>query len=264
MATRVLPKYHSADARATQDIRHQFARQDADVLIAISEQTKRDIVAYLGIEPARIHVVPGGVGPEFARSAELSAVRASLAPFGLEPDSYVLHVGTIEARKNLPRLVEAYAQARRFLRSPIPRLVLAGERGYRAAEVDESINQHGVSDHVSMLGRVRQEFMPALYAGAIALVYPSLYEGFGLPPLEAMASGTPVIASKADAIREVVGEAGVLVDPRDVGELGRAIRSVAGDPEKRSRLSADGLVRASRFTWESAARRLRDVYRTAR
>ena len=106
--------------------------------------------------------------------------------------------------------------------------------------------------------------LPSLYNGALALVYPSLYEGFGLPPLEAMACGTPVIASSSSAVQEVVGTAGVLVDPYDAGGLGRAIRSILTNVDKRSRLRDAGLRRSKAFTWESAARRLLDVYRGAR
>lgn len=264
MATRVLPNCHSADERDTQDVRHRFARRQADVIVAISKRTKRDIVAYLGIDPARIRIVPGGVGPDFHLIEDYAVLEDALAPFGLFPGQYLLHVGTVEARKNLPRLVEAYAQACHFVACPVPKLVLAGARGYRAHEVAQRVETLGLSNDVRFLGRVPGTALPSLYNGALALVYPSLYEGFGLPPLEAMACGTPVIASSSSAVQEVVGTAGVLVDPYDAGGLGRAIRSILTNVDKRSRLRDAGLRRSKAFTWESAARRLLDVYRGAR
>jgi glycosyltransferase involved in cell wall biosynthesis len=261
MATRVLPQSHSAAERALQDARHRFALRGADVLIAISERTKRDVVAYLGIDPARIYVVPGGVGPEYRPLTDRSALRSVLQPYGLAPDGYLLHVGTIEARKNLPRLVEAYGQARHFLKPPVPGLVLAGPPGYRARDVRRRVEELQLSDAVLFLGEVPSEALPALYNGALALAYPSLYEGFGLPLLEAMACGTPVIASNVSAIPEVVGQAGMLVDPYDVGAIGRAVRSLLGDAKKRESYRRAGLQRAAAFTWEAAASRLLDAYR---
>jgi glycosyltransferase involved in cell wall biosynthesis len=263
MATRVLPSLHSADERDVQSIRHEFARREADVVIAISEHTRRDIVTYLGIEPARIQIVPGGVGSDYRPYDSPSALADALAPFRLSPRRYVLHVGTVEARKNLPRLVEAFGQARRFVPAPGPSLVLAGAPGYRAAEVSRRANELGLGRYVQFLGQVPRASLPALYGGALALVYPSLYEGFGLPPLEAMACGTPVIAANSSAIREVVGSAGMLVDPYDVGELGRAIRSVLTDAARSARLREAGLERSKIYTWDVAAQRLLDAYRGA-
>jgi len=255
MATRVLPDSHSADEREMQHLRNRFARKEADVVVAISEHTKRDIVAYLGLQPARIRVVPGGVGPDYRPIDDQSALKDALAPFGLSPGSFLLHVGTIEARKNLPRLVDAYAQARHFLASPVPKLVLAGGHVYRAHEVVKKVEDLGLGQEVCFLGRVPRASLPSLYNGALTLVYPSLYEGFGLPPLEAMACGVPVIASNSSAVKEVVGKAGILVDPRNTGGLGRAIRSMLTDSGKRDRLREAGLQRARDFTWEAAAHR---------
>jgi glycosyltransferase involved in cell wall biosynthesis len=188
------------------------------------------------------------------------ALQTALTPHGLSPGGYLLHVGTLEARKNLPLLVEAYSQARRFVRGARPQLVLAGAHGWRGDEVARRAKELGVEDHVRFLGRVPRQLLPALYNGAIAVAYPSLYEGFGLPPLEAMACGTPVVASDTPAVREVVGEAGVLVDPSDVGGLARGVRSVLLDVDRRARLRDAGLLRAKRFTWEASARRLLHVY----
>jgi glycosyltransferase involved in cell wall biosynthesis len=261
VATRVLPDHHSWDERDTQAAKQAFARRRADVVVAISEHTKRDIVTYLGIESNRIRIVPGGVGPEFRPIEDARTLGEALGRFGLAAGGYVLHVGTIEARKNLSRLVEAYAQARNFVPDPAPSLVFAGSSGYRAAEVVRRVQELGMAAHVHFLGRVPSSALPALYSGALALAYPSLYEGFGLPPLEAMACGTPVVAANTSAIREVVGRAGMLVDPQDTGALGRALRSVLTDRSRSARLREAGLERSSTYTWESAARILLDVYR---
>ncbi|MBN1978913.1 MAG: glycosyltransferase family 4 protein [Anaerolineae bacterium] len=257
----LFPEHHTPGTRELQARKWRFAREKADVVIAISEATKRDIVAHLGIPPRRIHVVRGGVGPAFRPIGSRQALEQALAPLRLAPGEYMLYVGTIEPRKNLERLVEAYHQVRNL--TPAPKLVLAGARGWKCEGVFERVEALGLKDEVVFLGQVPDSILPALYNGAVAFAYPSLYEGFGLPPLEAMACGVPVIASDTSSLPEVVGDAGVLVDPDDTGALADALAALLSDDEKRAELSARGLARASAFSWEQTAFKTLEVYRLA-
>jgi glycosyltransferase involved in cell wall biosynthesis len=257
----LFPEHHTPGTRELQARKWRFAREKADVVIAISEATKRDIVAHLGIPSHRIHVVCGGAGPAFRPIESRQVLEQALAPLQLAPGEYILYVGTIEPRKNLARLVEAYHRACKL--APAPKLVLAGARGWKFEGVFERVETLGLKDAVIFLGQVPADILPALYNGAVAFAYPSLYEGFGLPPLEAMACGVPVIASDTSSLPEVVGDAGVLVDPNDTDALADALAALLNDDEKRAELSARGLARARAFSWEQAARKTLEVYRLA-
>ena len=168
-------------------------------------------------------------------------------------------MGTIEPRKNLLRLLEAYHQLRQDPPA-VPRLVFAGGQGWGVRPVFERVASLGLVESVVFLGHVPDRLLPALYTGAAVFVYPSLYEGFGLPPLEAMACGTPVVVSDTSSLPEVVGDAGVLVDPGDVAALADALASLLVDPARRAALSAAGRRRAATFTWERAARQTLAAY----
>jgi glycosyltransferase involved in cell wall biosynthesis len=157
--------------------------------------------------------------------------------------------------------VEAYAIVRKMVTPPGPKLVLAGAAGWQVLEVFDRIDALGLGNEVICLGRVPAEVLPALYNGALILVYPSLYEGFGLPPLEAMACGVPVVASSASSLPEVIGDAGVLVEPTDTQALAEAMATLLGDSELRLRLGRAGLERASHFSWQRAAGEVLDIYR---
>ncbi|HUE28288.1 MAG TPA: glycosyltransferase family 1 protein [Solirubrobacteraceae bacterium] len=208
----------------------------ARLLITVSEFSKRELVEALGARPDRVTVIPEGVGEHFGPDADVAAVRGA---YGLSRP-YVLAVGTVSARKNLG-LLEPAARA---LRERGLQLVVAGsDRGYlRGAPVS-----------LRRLGYVAEEHLPGLYAGARALAVPSRYEGFGLPCLEAMACGTPVVASASGALPETVGEAGLLVEPDDGAAFADALVSVACDEHTRERLAAAGLRRAAEFPWERTA-----------
>jgi glycosyltransferase involved in cell wall biosynthesis len=257
----LFPEHHTPGTRELQARKWRFARDKADVVIAISDATKRDIVAHLGISPSRIRVVCGGVGPAFRPIESRQVIEQTLAPLRLTPGEYILYVGTIEPRKNLVRLVEAYHRVRKL--APAPKLVLAGARGWKFEGMFERVETLGLKDAVVFLGQVPADILPALYNGAVAFAYPSLYEGFGLPPLEAMACGVPVIASDTSSLPEVVGDAGVLVDPKDTDALADALAALLNDDERRAELSARGLARARAFSWEKAARKTLEIYRLA-
>ena len=260
----LFPEHHTADTRELQRRKYRFAREEADVVIAISETTKQDIVTHLGIPGERVHVVHGGVSPAFRPLDDREAMARVLAPMGLTPGGYILYVGTIEPRKNLVRLVEAYDWVRKTSPPPVPKLVLAGGAGWRFHGVFERIRGLGLDDEVACLGWVPTAVLPVLYNGAALFVYPSLYEGFGLPPLEAMACGVPVVASNVSSLPEVVGDAGVLVDPQDTRGLAVTLSELLADRERCAALRDAGLARARLFSWEQAACRTLSVYRTQR
>lgn len=231
----------------------------ADLVIAISEQTKRDLVVLLDVPPERIAVVPLGVDACFrpvTDAAALAAVRTRLgvtAPF-------ILSVGTLEPRKNLTTLVAAFARLKRSRRWP-HRLVLAGRPGWLYEDVFRAVERLRLRDEVVFAGYVAETDLPALYSAADAFAYPSLYEGFGLPPLEALACGTPVVCAAAGSLPEVVGDAALLVPPEDEAALAAALERLLEDRALRATLQQRGRERAAQFTWAACAARTRELYR---
>jgi len=233
--------------------------QAADAIIAVSECTKRDAIRFYNIPEEKITVIYEGVSSRF-RPADPKTVQAIQDKYGL-PERFILYVGTIEPRKNLTALLEAYAELRRRLEPP-PGLVFTGKKGWLYEGFFRRLRELGLEDKVTFTGYVPDEDLPALYSAATVFAFPSLYEGFGLPPLEAMACGTPVITSSASSLPEVVGEAGILVDPYDVGGLVRAMKRVLMDEGKRKEMRGKGLRQAARFSWEKTARETLKVYRS--
>ncbi|MFN7963646.1 MAG: glycosyltransferase family 1 protein [Thermoanaerobaculia bacterium] len=227
-------------------------------LVAVSENTRRDALARLAVPPTQLAVVPGAVGAEFhpREAAEVSALRARL---GLERP-YLLALGVLEPRKNLRRLVEAFAALPEPLRRA-RQLVVAGRRGWLAEGPESWPEAQALGEQLRLLGEVAGADLPALYSGADAFAYPSLYEGFGLPPLEAMACGAPVLTSRISSLPEVVGEAAVLVDPERVESIRDGLAELLGSAELRQRLRAAGLERARLFTWQKTARAMVEIYR---
>lgn len=236
----------------------EYSLTEASRVIADSDHTRRDVIS-------RFQLAPGGVttvrpGPsEMPPAPAAERIREILAGFGLT-GSYVLFVGPINERKNLPRLLEAFAAARAS--APGLRLAVSGDGApaYVAA-MKEKASELGLGGAVVFTGRIGLEQVSALYAGALALCYPSLFEGFGYPPLEAMAAGCPVLASNAASIPEVVGDAGILFDPENTAEIAKAILRVTQDPGLRTGLAKAGKEQAAAFSWEKAARETLGIYR---
>ncbi len=228
----------------------------ADAVIAVSECTRRDAIRWYRIPEERIHVIYEGVDERF-RPAPSEAVEAVRARYRL-PDRFILYVGTIEPRKNLPTLFAAY----RLLleRWPDLGLVVAGKPGWLTGGTFRALRELGLEERVRFLGYVPDEDLPPLYSAAAVFVFPSLYEGFGLPPLEAMACGTPVVVSDVSALPEIVGEAGLRVPPGDPAGWAVALEAVLVDGSLRERLREAGLRQAARFRWSEVARRTLEVY----
>jgi glycosyltransferase involved in cell wall biosynthesis len=233
----------------------------ATKVIAISESTRRDVIELLGVPAERVARIYCGADPGF-RPLPASEVEAFRREKGL-PERFVLFLGTIEPRKNVVTLVDAFADVIAGEPSSTGdlQLVLAGGRGWLAEPVYARVEELGLGDRVHFPGYVPEGEKALWYNAATCFCYPSLYEGFGLPPLEAMACGVPVVTSNVSSLPEVVGEAALTVDPMDSVSLGEALQRVLADPGLRAELSARGQARAQHFAWPEAARQTADVYR---
>jgi glycosyltransferase involved in cell wall biosynthesis len=234
------------------------AARRAHRVIADSETTARDLRERLGVPDAKLRVVPLGIEPRFLGPHDPARIAEVRARHGL-PERYLASIGTIQPRKNLDVVLDAVELLSQRGRD-LPKLVVAGRTGWMS---DEVVRRARSSPRVVHLGEVAEEDLPALYAGATLFVSPSSYEGFGLAVAEAMAAGVAVIAGRGSASDEVVGDAGVLVEPRDVEALAAAIDALSSDDTRRRALAAAGRDRIARFTWEETARRTREVYREA-
>ncbi|HEX8229757.1 MAG TPA: glycosyltransferase family 1 protein [Chloroflexia bacterium] len=246
------PQAHTRFSRFYLHLSTYFSARSARGVIAISEATKRDLVKHYRVPPRKISVIYHGRDPIFtpvddaARRAEVAAKYGVQAPYGI-------HVGTLQPRKNLGLLVEAWDILRGSMEQP-PQLLLAGKRGWLYDSLFEMVRARGLTDLIRFADYVERDDLPALYSGALALTFPSLYEGFGLPPLEAMSCGTPVIASTATSLPEVVGDAGLLLDAHDPHPWAEAVQRLMRDPALQAELRHKGLERAAHFTWERSAR----------
>ena len=230
---------------------YEAAAMHGDVVLVFSEHAKRDFLTRIGGSPELVHVAPLAAADDFRPVEDRERLRPALGPHGLADTPYVLMVSTLEVRKNHAVLLRAFARLIERDRSLRHRLVLVGEPWIGHEAVFEMIRQLGLQDRLTYVGFAEQ--LPAFYAGADAFVFPSLYEGFGLPPLEAMASGVPVLAAHTTSLPEVVGDAGVLFDPYDVDGLADALLEVLTDRTLHDGLRRRGLDHAATFSWRRTA-----------
>jgi glycosyltransferase involved in cell wall biosynthesis len=217
-------------------------------VITDSAFTRERLIEWAKIPPSRVHAIPLGVDRRFSQQ-QLDSIEKLRNTLEIPSPYYILSLGSIEPRKNLPRLFAAWERIQQALPDDVW-LVVAGGKGKSSVFKDVGIQ---IPPRVHLTGRVSDEFLPTLYSGALAFVYPSLYEGFGLPPLEAMACGTPVLTSNVTSLPEVVGDAGLLVDPYNVEAMAHGIRRLVEDSALREELRKKGLERAKQFTWERTA-----------
>jgi glycosyltransferase involved in cell wall biosynthesis len=228
----------------------------ADHVIAVSEATRQDLIELYHTPPDKISVLHHGVGSTFKPITDAARLNAVRNKYSLDDAPFVLSVGTIQPRKNYRRLIQAFAHI-----DPPVKLVIGGGKGWQVEEVLDEVARLGLTNRIHFPGYIADEDLPALYSAAILFIYPSLYEGFGLPALEAMACGTPVIASNQSSLPEVVGNAGLLVDPRDVEAIAAAMGQLLEDDNRRREISALGLQQAARFTWPEMGVKLLDLYK---
>jgi glycosyltransferase involved in cell wall biosynthesis len=231
-------------------------------VIAISEWTKRDVTHHFGVAPERIDVTPLGVDHHRFKPMPPDEIAAFRAEHGLGENT-IFYLGSLEPRKNLPRLINAFAQLHTQHPHLDAMLVIGGNLAWKYDAILTHIRQLGLGERIRLIGRVSEEDLPKWYGTCAVMAYPSLYEGFGLPPLEAMACGAPVVASNVTALPEVIGDAGITVDPADADALAEALRRVLSDAPLRAEMRARSLARAARFTWERTAALTLESYRRA-
>jgi glycosyltransferase involved in cell wall biosynthesis len=228
-------------------------------LLADSEATRRDIVAHCHVPNEKITVAYLGVDERFRPVRDSRQLEAAMRRYGITVP-FLLYVGTIQPRKNLVRLIEAWARyLRRDPRSTIT-LVIAGKRGWLTEAIERRAAELNVAGRVKFTGYVADDDLPSLLSGAVGYVLPSLYEGFGIPVLEAQACGTPVLTSAVSSLPEAGGDAALYVDPLDVDSIADGIARLIEDESLRERLRAAGLRRAREWTWERTARQTLDVF----
>jgi glycosyltransferase involved in cell wall biosynthesis len=252
------PEWHPADRVRTHERLFRRGLEQAAHVVVVSETVRREVVGELGLTADRVTAIPNGISPAFRplSGEEIEPVRARLSL----PPRYFLCVGTIEPRKNLITAMRAFADLPAAVRGDCP-LVMVGPWGWKSEADRHYFERYGRSSGVRHLGYIADEDLPAIYAGAVGLVYPSHYEGFGLPPLEMLACGGAVLASTAAAVREVCGPHASFIEPDDLTGWRIAMLRLATEPGYRDELCRGGVAHAARFTWERAARATADVYR---
>jgi alpha-1,3-rhamnosyl/mannosyltransferase len=261
LSWRAHPALHAPEKVSWIERRLPATLRQATRFVSVSDFTARTMVTELGIDRARIDVVSPGVSPMF-RPMDARDAAPVLARHRLADRSYVLAVSTIEPRKNFDRLLAAHARLPQALRARTP-LVIAGGRGWGRALDDDLAARAQRDGSLRLLGHVPDAELVALYARAAVVAYPSLYEGFGLPVVEAMACGTPVVTSGSTALRDTAGDAALLVDPLDTDAIAVALRRALEDDELAVALRARGLAHAARFTWDRTATGMIESWRTA-
>jgi len=253
------PNYHPVERVDIMRRRMPRTLQIADMVITDSEYVRREVIDLFGLDPARVRAIPLGVDDVF-RPRESAETEGVLRALGLRHDGYVLALATLEPRKNLGRLLDAYESLDASLRQRYP-LVLAGAKGWRAEQLVGRIERLAQRGEAQPLGFVPEDALPHLLAGARTLAFPSIYEGFGLPPLEAMASGVPVVASSASSIPEVTGDVALLIDAHDVVGLNNALERALSDEQWRATARERGIRRAQQFSWQACVNATVNIYR---
>lgn len=257
LAFLLYPHFLTRDSARYYGLIDQAVRR-ADHIIAVSEATKRDLVRLTGTPPKKITVIYEAAEPIYTPIHDQDVLNEIRGRYHL-PDQYILFVGTIEPRKNLKTLIQAFDLLRTNYKSSA-HLVIVGKRGWLYEDIDQLIDQLGIQDQIHFLGRVPTADLPLLYNAAQMLVLPSFYEGFGLPPLEAMACGIPVIVSNISAMPEVVGDAALRVEPEDVEGFAVAMNRLLTEDDLRADMIAKGRKRARCFSWQRAAQETIQVY----
>jgi glycosyltransferase involved in cell wall biosynthesis len=235
------------------------AARRSDCILTVSDASKRDILNLFNVRPEKIVVIYNAIDTHFSVVPQEEAVARVRERYQLD-HKFVLYVGNIKPHKNLVRLIEAFAALRRLDLEDL-KLLIIGDEISKLPALRRAVHRHKLHKHVRFLGYLADDQLAVLYRLASVFAFPSLYEGFGLPPLEAMASGTPVVTSNVSSLPEVVGDAAVLVDPYDVDSIVEGLRSVLTDPARAAEMRRKGLERAREFSWERSVTKTLQVYR---
>jgi len=261
ITTIIFPEFHSNATIKLTNSAIFCIRDNADRIIAVSNTTKDDLVRTVGVEPERIDVVYEGCSKRYRVIENPQFIKRVTKKYGIGTDPYILCVATLEPRKNLLRLLKAFEVIGKKMEKI--NLVIAGDRRWGSEKILSKITESNFANRIILTGYVNPNDLPVIYNATELFVYPSLYEGFGLPPLEAMACGTPVVTSNLSSLPEVVGDAAVLVDPYNVESIARGILKVLKDKELRENLIRKGFERVKIFSWEKTARETLSVYKKA-
>lgn len=234
------------------------ACKSADKIITISHFSKNEIMKYLGVEDKKIEIMPIGVDFNiFKVYNDTEKINLIKKKYGIDRD-YFLYLGTLEPRKNIVRMIDAYAMLKKEIYN-IPKFVIAGRKGWMYDEIFESVKKHGIEKDIIFTGYVEENEVPILMNGAKAFLFVSLYEGFGMPVLEAMACGTPVITSNVASMPEVIGNCGVLVNPMSTEEIKNGMRKIIENKIETEKMKESALERCKSFTWENTAKKVLEI-----
>ena len=253
------PETEKLAARLYWRLQIPIAARRSSFIITDSEHARQEIMADFHVAPERIKAIMLGFNPAMLEKRDASDAALVRAKYGL-PEGYILYVGTIQPRKNIDTLIEAYYRLNQA-RNGMPKLVIVGRKGWLYDKLFARIAELGLVDEVIFTGFVPDEELPHIYDGARLFTYLSFFEGFGLPPLEAMACGIPVVTSDTTSLPEVAGDAGISVTPADVDKVAAAIAKLLDDPVYAELLGQRGRKRAQLFSWEAAARETLEIYR---
>jgi glycosyltransferase involved in cell wall biosynthesis len=257
MTVFVTPRYHQFKKLVLDRTLIPRVARRADAIITVSNSARQDILRYLKVPKEKVRVIMLAAAPSFRPVTDTEQLETIRKRYGLD-SPYILYVGTIEPRKNLVRLVQAFAQLKK--RRLPHKLVIVGQSGWHVGPLFHEVERLGLTKDILFTGYVPTEDLPALYTMAESMVFPSLYEGFGLPVIEAMACGAPVVTSRNSSLVEVAGDAALLVDPLSVDDIAEALYRLHTDKELREELRQCGLARAADFTWEATARQTLALY----
>lgn len=259
MAYKAYPETVRKRTRRLLDLALEKSCARADKIITVSEFSKQEIIKYLGVDAEKIVVMPNGVDfsiyhPNYTEE-EVKKVKEIYHIDG----SYLLYLGTLEPRKNIERIVQAYAKLKDEVHG-VPKLVLAGRKGWMYDSIFKSVSNLGLEKDVIFTGYVDEKDAPILISGSELFIFPSIYEGFGMPVLEAMACGTPVLTSNITSLPEVVGNSGLLVNPFNVGEIKSGIKLLLENDDLRDKYIGEGLEKAKIYSWNQSVKILQDVF----
>lgn len=254
MAYKVYPETVHIKTRKQLELHLEKSCKRADLIVTTSEFSRKEILKYLRIDSDKVVVMPCGVDLElYHPDYPQEKIRECREKYQIQKE-YFLYLGTLEPRKNLINLIKAYEMLKKRENGEIPQLVLAGGKGWYYEGIFKTVEECGLQNDVIFTGYVPEKEVPLLMNGAMAFVFPSLYEGFGMPPLEAMACGTPVIVSNTASLPEVVGDTGILVDEKNIADISRSMETLSHDKILRRTLREKGLLHVKHFTWEMSGK----------